>query len=140
MKHGSVVILMREDGAILMQHRDDKPQIAYPDYWALPGGSTEGKETPLEAAKREIFEETDYVADTAIELFTEPQVIGDRDILRHIFLMRYDGQQQINCNEGVEMRFVDPNELEHLKVFNDHIRFISRAKEMLNQGGIESRN
>lgn len=37
--------------------RDDKPGILYPNMWDLPGGGREGKETPQQTVRREIFEE-----------------------------------------------------------------------------------
>ncbi|MEM6889022.1 MAG: NUDIX hydrolase [Pseudomonadota bacterium] len=37
--------------------RDDRPDIAYPDFWDLPGGGREGDEGPLDCALRETVEE-----------------------------------------------------------------------------------
>lgn len=42
---------------LLVIHRDNKPDIPYPDHWDLPGGGREGRETPLECALRETQEE-----------------------------------------------------------------------------------
>jgi 8-oxo-dGTP pyrophosphatase MutT (NUDIX family) len=35
------VVLLREDGAALLQHRDDIPGIADPGLWVFPGGHRE---------------------------------------------------------------------------------------------------
>ena len=40
-----------------MQLRDEKPEIDYPGYWSCFSGGIEKMETPMEGAKREIFEE-----------------------------------------------------------------------------------
>jgi 8-oxo-dGTP diphosphatase len=45
------------DGKLLSYLRDDKPSIAWPGLWDLPGGGREGEETPLECALRETEEE-----------------------------------------------------------------------------------
>ena len=43
----------------LLQHRDNKAGIFYPDYWGFFGGAIETSEKPIEAANRELFEETE---------------------------------------------------------------------------------
>ena len=52
------IILTRKDGALILQKRDDKPGISNPGFIASFGGHIEHGETPLEAAVREINEET----------------------------------------------------------------------------------
>jgi 8-oxo-dGTP pyrophosphatase MutT (NUDIX family) len=52
------IILIRADGALLLQRRDDKPGITNPGLITAFGGHIEPGETPLEAAHREINEET----------------------------------------------------------------------------------
>lgn len=52
-------------GHVLTLLRDDKPDIAYPGLWDLPGGGRERDETPLETALRETLEETGLAIDPA---------------------------------------------------------------------------
>lgn len=136
MRQGAVIILRRNDGAVLMQHRDSNPNIAYPGYWALPGGAAEEGEDPKNAALRELREETGYSTQEGDITFicTEPQIIKGVEILRSIYLISFDGVQGIQCREGKEMRFVDPHELSSMQVFEDHLRFIKKAEEMLFTG------
>jgi 8-oxo-dGTP diphosphatase len=47
-------------GEILLQLRDDKPGLVYPNCWGTFGGQIEEGETPQEALIREIREELDY--------------------------------------------------------------------------------
>jgi 8-oxo-dGTP pyrophosphatase MutT (NUDIX family) len=52
------IILVRPDGALILQLRDDKPGIVNPGLVAAFGGGVEEGETPLQAAVRELREET----------------------------------------------------------------------------------
>jgi len=54
------LILENNDGKILLQLRDNKPSIPYPNCWGTFGGHIEEGETPEEAIKREIKEELNY--------------------------------------------------------------------------------
>ena len=56
----AAIFVLREDGAALLQHRDNKLNIRHPMMWGPPGGHVEANETELTCAKRELFEETDY--------------------------------------------------------------------------------
>ena len=59
--HDAVVANIRRDAdRFLMQLRDDKPGIFYPDHWGLFGGAVEPGETPEEALRREIREELGF--------------------------------------------------------------------------------
>ena len=51
-----VAVLVR--GQVLALLRDDTPGLPYPGMWDLPGGGRELRETPVECAMRETFEET----------------------------------------------------------------------------------
>jgi 8-oxo-dGTP diphosphatase len=42
---------------LLLQLRDNKPDIYYPNYWGLFGGAVDPGETPIQAIAREIEEE-----------------------------------------------------------------------------------
>lgn len=58
-RNGTVSILIEDgQGRVLLQLRDEKPSIPYPGCWSTLGGSIEEGETPLEAARRELEEET----------------------------------------------------------------------------------
>jgi len=102
------VVLLREDGAALLQLRDDKPTIQDPGIWVFPGGHAEPGEEPQAAAWREFLEETCYRIDDLRFLVSFPAKDlgdqGDHDII--FFWTCFDGVQQIKCCEGQDLRFV----------------------------------
>lgn len=51
---GAIITVGRE---YLLQLRDDRPEIWYPGYWGLFGGTVEGGETSVMALLRELTEE-----------------------------------------------------------------------------------
>lgn len=67
---------------IPMLHRDNNPSIPNPDCWQFIGGQTEGDETYLETAKREIKEETNL----EISELTPIGEIIDKNLLEYFIL------------------------------------------------------
>jgi 8-oxo-dGTP pyrophosphatase MutT (NUDIX family) len=103
------VVLLREDGAALMQHRDDKRGLPRAGMWVMPGGHQEPGESSEECARRELYEETGYRCDDLRVLAALPDV---NDVTRKaytlvVFWGRYDGQQALECREGQGLRFLD---------------------------------
>jgi len=61
-EHRGVGVLLQDlDGRVLMQLRDDVPDIAGPGKWCLFGGHIDPGETILETAIREMEEETGLI-------------------------------------------------------------------------------
>lgn len=68
-KDAAAALILLDDGRYLMQLRDDKPGIFYPDHWGLFGGAIEDGEDAETALRRELREELGY--DTgAVTFFT----------------------------------------------------------------------
>ena len=63
----SVKAVIHSDGKILLQLRDEKPNIYYPGVWGLFGGNVEPNEKPIDALKRELLEEIELdIKDTKL--------------------------------------------------------------------------
>lgn len=106
------VLLLRADGAALLQHRDDISTIQDPGLWVLPGGHLEPGETPQEGAVREFAEETGYRCANLKPLirFSGRDLGYAEEMEMTFFWERYDGRQLLRCREGQALRFVQRNE------------------------------
>jgi 8-oxo-dGTP pyrophosphatase MutT (NUDIX family) len=131
MKHGVGIILIRKDGSFLVQHRDDKPNIFYPDHWAYPAGLIEDNDKDYEAgAKRELEEETGYKAEQVYPLPEEEYLRPDGEkIRRHAFWALYDEKKAIRCNEGQEMKFIKLEDLKGKKLLPTQDKLFKLAVE-----------
>jgi len=54
---GTNIIFLNDTNSVLLQLRDNKPDIPYPNMWALPGGHRDKDETPQQCILREVKEE-----------------------------------------------------------------------------------
>jgi 8-oxo-dGTP pyrophosphatase MutT (NUDIX family) len=102
------VIVLRRDGAALLQHRDDKPDLRNAGLWVPPGGHAEVGESILDCARRELREETEYAAeDLQFLLSIDDTVEGWPEYQLTIFWCWYDGIQPVACHEGQALAFIE---------------------------------
>jgi 8-oxo-dGTP diphosphatase len=111
----AVVGLVDARGWLLMQERDERAPTN-PDRWTLLGGMVEAGESPAEAARRELEEETGLVEDHLEPLGSRTMpcsLHGEDDY--HLFTgltTATDGD--VDCREGRQIVFVDPTTLTDL--------------------------
>lgn len=79
-----VVILPYCQHHVLLQLRDDKPEIVYPSSWGFFGGSLEEGESPLDGARRELREEIGYEPEEWYSLGEECLAVPD-EVLVYTF-------------------------------------------------------
>jgi len=60
-------LLVTDDGRYVMQLRDPKPEIFYPDHWGCFGGAVDRGEEPQQALLRELREELEFEAVSVLE-------------------------------------------------------------------------
>lgn len=102
------VIVLRMDGAALLQHRDDIPGLRNAGMWVPPGGHAEPGETMMACARRELREETDYDAlELRFLLAFDDVVKGWPAYQLTIFWCWYDGIQAVTCHEGQALAFIE---------------------------------
>lgn len=121
------VILVKPDGSVLSQHRDNIPTVLGPDTWRVVGGAQEKDDGDLRTtAVRELGEETGYKIDKdELELLVKDKYATERGVQveRTIFWGRCDGIQEIHTNEGQEIRFINPSELGTLQIYTGYEGF-----------------
>ncbi len=124
------VILVDRQGRVLMQLRDDNPKIMFPGHWGLTGGGAHPGETPEQAARREIQEETGI----ALERF-EPfrayyfsesgagkkSATARTDYEFYLFHAPCEtSAEELVCGEGRGLRFFAPAEMRELNIAYNH--------------------
>lgn len=133
MRQFVAVILVKSDGSVLAQHRDNKPEILGPNTWGTVGGAKEETDIDLKnAGARELLEETGYkINPDNLKFLTEDIYTTERgkEVQRIIFWAPYDGIQKINCFEGQEIRFVKPKEFSELNFYTGHESFFKMASQ-----------
>jgi 8-oxo-dGTP pyrophosphatase MutT (NUDIX family) len=102
--------LLRNDGAALLQHRDDIETISDPGLWVFPGGHLESGEAPRDGAVREMEEETCYRCHN-LRLLTRLST-EEGELL--FFWDNYDALQRLTCREGQGLKFVDRDEVKSM--------------------------
>jgi len=133
-QRGAGVLLIDGRGWILLQLRDSGG--AYPYHWATVGGAVEPGETDEEAARRELAEETGYVAgplwwggETTLTLPDGAARVAT------LFYARYDDTQPVLCREGLDITFVDPAALDALRIYPGQEGLIRAAlRRAMNDG------
>ncbi|MGY0007207.1 NUDIX hydrolase [Micromonospora sp. I033] len=110
----ALVLLVDASGAILLQHRDEHAPVS-PNQWSLPGGRIEPGETPEEAARRELLEETGLTAGDLHPLWTGPRPYEEgfpHTVTVHAFHGTTDAtQEDVVLGEGRAMVFVPRDEV-----------------------------
>jgi 8-oxo-dGTP pyrophosphatase MutT (NUDIX family) len=118
-KEIAAVVLLRADGAALLQHRDNKPGLPHAGLWVPPGGHCEPGESAEACARREFAEETAYrLGDDLHRLtrFVDDNVEGAPPFRITVFWAWYDGVQQPVCLEGQELAFIERERANALRV------------------------
>jgi 8-oxo-dGTP pyrophosphatase MutT (NUDIX family) len=115
-RDAAAAIIVLDDGRYLMQLRDDKPGIFYPDHWGLFGGAIDEGEDGEQALRRELREELDHEAD-AVSYFTRMdfafESLGAKPSVRLFYVveMMASDMGRLKLGEGRQMSALSPDEI-----------------------------
>ena len=114
----AAVFVLRDDGAALLQHRDDMPGLRDAGKWVPPGGHLDSDESREACARRELREETAYDARVLYLLssFLDTHNTDWPPYELTVFWTRYDGVQPVRCLEGQALEFIRREDAAHYDV------------------------
>ncbi len=103
-------IIRRDDGKILVLKRSDKDDHK-PGVWETVGGGMDAEETPQEALRREILEETglSVAVGSPFNVFSFKKDTGEFKV-GITFLCEYLGGDVTLSDEHSEYRWINPDE------------------------------
>jgi 8-oxo-dGTP diphosphatase len=127
------IILVNKHNEVLLQLRDNDPNISFPNSWTLPGGVVESHETPEQAAHRELDEETGlHLKLSHWKVYTRKPQNRQFLIEQHIYVGITD--QTIDAmilGEGQALQFFRQDELSSLSIAFEFDRLLD---EFFDQG------
>ncbi len=110
-RHMVSFILYTADDRVLLQQRDDKPDLAYGGYWTIFGGAVEAGESPEAAVRRELEEELALALPLHhVETYTCPiRSIPDQVAVRvHVYAGELtQSVESLTLHEGQAMALFD---------------------------------
>nr|AYC79394.1 NUDIX hydrolase [uncultured bacterium] len=116
--------IVHHNGSAVMMAVDDRKRIllvrqyrlpARNSLWELPAGKLDQNETPLQAAKRELTEETGYRArkwEKLVTFYPSPGYIAEKMTI-YLATGLIEGKAQPMEDERIETRWFSSREIEH---------------------------
>jgi len=107
------LLIENREGKVLLQLRDNNPDIRYPNLWGTFGGQIEDGETPEEAIVRELDEELGY-------RLSNPEYFGNFrlngcDIHMYRIIDHNPALDTLTVREGQEGRFFSLEEVKGIE-------------------------
>jgi tryptophan synthase alpha chain len=140
-------MLVNGRGHVLLQQRDDRPDLAYAGRWTLFGGQVEEGETPEDCIRREIKEELDL--DLSVEYWTTVECLARTTAQTIVFNHLYVAQmarpiEDLTLYEGAAMAYFDREHASRvdlaflqspllMRFFDEYGREPEEKSEMTNQ-------
>lgn len=131
---GVTFVIIRPDGTILMQLRDDGHgrKIPAPNTWVLPGGGMEKGESYIETAIREFREEFDRVlTEKDFELLMVHSGDGFTDF--HTYIVHVGADFKPVLREGAALEWWGLARIKEYDLPFDQQRIVAKFEEHLNK-------
>jgi 8-oxo-dGTP diphosphatase len=113
-------ILVNQRGEILLQQRDDKPDLPFAGCWTTFGGRVEPGETPDEAMQRELLEEIELAPALRLwKVYDKPSTRAPEHITveQYLYVGRLDREAaDIIRHEGQDHAFFGLDDLNEIPI------------------------
>ena len=122
---GSRAVIVR-DGEILLTYETRS------GWWLVPGGGTEGNETPEECCIREAEEETGLIVRPLLQFLTLYEYYEEYRYISHYFVCEVTGSGQMRLTDAEVRRGVEPRWLplqEAVDIFSRHQSYADVSEE-----------
>ena len=124
----TVKAIIHSEDKILLQLRDQKPNIFYPGVWGLFGGGVDDGEKPIDALKRELLEEIGLEIKSAKLLFSWNH--DKYNSILHFFLVPLTVELEKLClNEGQGMDLFSIEQIKRLPITPSLKKNIHKIKQ-----------
>ncbi len=134
---GASAIPFNSEGKILLQLRDDRHDLHYPNCWTTLGGAVELGETFDEAIRRELLEEIEI--DLPVKLWKiqnyETELKGQKYLVEtYTYVGRIDRPvSEIKLNEGQALGYFAEEDLDSLQIgFGYEVLFREFFADLMN--------
>jgi 8-oxo-dGTP pyrophosphatase MutT (NUDIX family) len=112
----AAAIIVVDDGRYLMQLRDDIPGIFYPGFWGCFGGAISAGEEPIDALRRELFEELEFETKDCRKFFGldfDFSIISGKKHHRHYYEVSATEKEveHFRLHEGADMKLFGLDEV-----------------------------
>ena len=111
--------VVSKDGKCILEKRFESSH-SYPGCWSLVAGKIEQGETPVEAAKREILEETSIEVDDPVDSM-EPLYVREGNVLFKVYPFHFDskGKEPVLNGENEKYMWASVEDAKQLKTVTD---------------------
>ncbi|OIO52550.1 hypothetical protein COY93_04715 [Candidatus Uhrbacteria bacterium CG_4_10_14_0_8_um_filter_58_22] len=103
-------VVLREGVVLMTREKDSEGNLKY----NLPGGGVEMGETPMEAAMREVKEETELTVEIGRFLQATVNVWSKKDSILFYFEGHISGQYDLVAENGLELKWMNREEVSAL--------------------------
>ncbi len=125
-----VSMIILKPASVLMVRRGKPPFL---NCWSFPGGSLEADETPVEAARRELLEETGLRVSEArlVGEHLVPRTSAGNRLILHVFSARWRFGDPIAGDDAADAQFVPFEAVSDLDTTPDAAGWLQKARQTL---------